>query len=186
MNYKKITVSNSSGKLSFSKRVDTSRPWWIDLDIDGEPAYRIGNMCDTCQAMFSRFKDINFSVTPESLRSSFGKGLEKPDQPIIDTVSHILPAGEYVVGLLGITPKLFSWEIRSYENSLLGSSYKMVPIYVWANINKVKIPTKYWPDAPIFPAPWEYMTNQHKTHNSNNDEFLNEAVTPLADEEVLY
>ena len=104
---KMINVTHGKGRLSFTIRNDQDRPWWRDLDLDGQPLYRIGNVCDTCEAIFSRLAAAEMPLAPQELAARLREGLDDLPQDVIDTVAAILPDGRYAVGLLTIYPTYF-------------------------------------------------------------------------------
>jgi hypothetical protein len=98
--------------MSFHLRDDNSRPWWWYLDLNGEPAYLIGNICGTCETIFQRMPDAKLPLTPRQLSEALENGIEVISQEIIDTVLPLLPQGEYLAGVVEFTPRL----VRAYEN----------------------------------------------------------------------
>jgi hypothetical protein len=82
----------------------TDRPWWRYLDIDGKPLYCIGNLCDTCPAVFGLVEYTHLPLTPVELAGQLRSGITSLSPVILDTVAGVLPKGEYVVGLLDIRP----------------------------------------------------------------------------------
>jgi hypothetical protein len=70
-----MSVTHGKGRLSFTTRLDQNRPWWRDLDLDGQPLYRIGNLCDTCQAVFSRLARAHMPLAPTELAAKLREGL---------------------------------------------------------------------------------------------------------------
>ncbi len=104
MGYKRIDVVHASGRLSFTTRDGDQRPWWRDLDLDGQPLYRIGNLCDTCEAIFSRMAAAELPLAPADLALRLRNGLKDLSQGVLDTVAAILPNGRYAATLLTIQP----------------------------------------------------------------------------------
>ncbi len=102
-----MSVTHGKGRLSFTTRLDESRPWWRDLDLDGQPLYRIGNLCDTCEAIFSRLAGAQMPLAPAALAARLRAGLDDLPQDVLDTVMIILPDGRYAAGLLTISPAYF-------------------------------------------------------------------------------
>jgi hypothetical protein len=102
-----VNVTHGKGRLSFTTRDDQGRPWWRDLDLDGKPLYRIGNLCDTCEAIFSREAEAHMPLAPHELADRLRAGLEDLQEDVIDSVAANLPDGHYAAGLLTITPAYF-------------------------------------------------------------------------------
>jgi len=119
-----LTVSGKDQPLSIRTRPEGSVPdWWLDLDLYGQPIYRIGNVCETCQATFARVSDASLPLTPSALSKQLGRGLKSINPQIIETVSRILPEGTYCVGLLNIKP-----ELKHLSRSVPSHSF---PEYYW-------------------------------------------------------
>ncbi len=104
---KMVNVTHGKGRLSFTTRDDQDRPWWRDLDLDGQPLYRIGNLCDTCEAIFSRAADAQMPLAPHELAARLRAGLDDLPKDVIDTIAAILPDGHYAAGLLTISPAYY-------------------------------------------------------------------------------
>ena len=104
---KLISVTHGTGRLAFTTRLDQNRPWWHDLDLDGQPLYRIGNLCDTCEAVFSRLAGVQMPLAPAELAARLREGLEGLPQDVLDTVTVIMSDGRYAAGLLTISPAYF-------------------------------------------------------------------------------
>lgn len=96
----------TDGILSFTIRdASPGRPWWWDLDLNGEQLYRISNGCDTCNALFRRDRDAALPISPENLSKMLGEGIHFIEKKVIETVSFLLPKGTYLVGLLRLKPR---------------------------------------------------------------------------------
>jgi hypothetical protein len=99
-----LNITQSNSRLSFTVRMGTDRPWWRYLDIDGQPLYCIGNLCDTCPSIFGLVEYTHLPLTPVELAGQLRAGLTGVSPAILDTVAGVLPKGNYVVGLLEIHP----------------------------------------------------------------------------------
>lgn len=99
-----LNVTHSKGRLAFTTRRSGEWPWQRDLDLDGQPLYHIGNTCDTCMALFEKSSDASCSLAPEELARQLRQGIQTINQPLIDTISQVLPDGGYRVSLLPISP----------------------------------------------------------------------------------
>lgn len=104
---KMVNVTHGKGRLSFTTRDDQGRPWWRDLDLDSQPLYRIGNLCDTCEAIFSRAAEAQMPLAPHELAARLRAGLDDLPMDVIDSIAAILPDGHYAAGLLTISPAYF-------------------------------------------------------------------------------
>ena len=76
------------------------------LTVDGEPAYELGNQCDTCVFFFERLDGANGSVQVGSMGDRLRAGITELDQPLLDAVAPGLPLGEYRCLLLELAPRL--------------------------------------------------------------------------------
>lgn len=161
-------VVEESGKLTFTTRLDNQRPWWRDLDLDGSSLYRIGNVCDTCEALFEKYKDAEFPLTPRELAEKLRAGLVELSPTIIDTIAKILPKGEYAISLLEFHPALIKFKDPEY--------------YIWENTQPAKVPGEWWPKVERL-KPWWFA--QPKQSPGFQDEALYEAVLPLLSENQL-
>jgi hypothetical protein len=173
MTYSELSVP-SNGRLSFSLRVDNTQPWWRDLDLDREPLYRIGNICDTCEAIMGKFKDAKFPIAPAELSQQLREGLEVVSQPVIETISQILPKGKYVVSLLDVQPALVKFHPWHSDEI----------IYLWLNATAPFVLSELLPDAEqIYPL-WGVENDAIKFPEIDKNR-LYEALFPLVEESQL-
>jgi len=107
MAYKMVNVTHGKGRLAFTTRDGEQRPWWRDLDLDGQPLYRIGNICDTCEAIFDQMATVDLPLAPRELANQLREGLDSLPHEVIDTISVILPDRRYIASLLTIEPLHF-------------------------------------------------------------------------------
>ena len=170
MVYQKLEVTHSSGQLSFTTRDDNARPWWRDLDLSGEPLYRIGNLCDTCGAIFGRFENdkANQPLTPPELSQRLREGFDSLDQAIVDTVASILPKGKYVIGLFEVIPSFLELSTQGRKDDYV----------LWENMMPVSIPIELWPEVPRN-IPYWYSRPKPKMNPWKNENFLYECVLPI-------
>ena len=169
MNQTTIKDSNYKGRLSFTLRLGSDRPWWRDLDLDGQPLYRIGNICDTCEAMFSKYEIDKLPLTPLGLSENLRLGLTNVSDEIIETVKAILPNGNYFIGLLNFQPEL----IEFHKSDL----------YLWENCQPAKIPNEWLTNSEII-KPWWYA--QPKKSPGFQEGKLYEATLPLVSRKSLH
>ncbi len=124
-----LEVTHEDSVISFPVREGRERPWWRYLDIHDRAIYLIGNMCDTCKALFELKRNAQLPLAPEALAESFRTGLPRiATGRIIETVKAIMPKGDYVVGLLEITPRPIS------PSSFLGDTPRH---YHWSQYDRV-------------------------------------------------
>src|SRR5215212_9465772 len=133
----KLIITETHQTLSFKTRPDGANPaWWLDLDLNGQPIYRIGNVCGTCEAMFQSVSDANLPLTPSELSAQLGLGLKIITPEITNTVSKILPEGTYHVGLINIQPELK----RTATDPLYSRGH---PEYYWISSEKLGLGCDY-------------------------------------------
>ncbi len=74
--------------------------WWRWLLIEGNKAYQLGNICDTCDFWFER-QDREIK-TPElaELKSSLTAGVSRLDADAVEPLSRVVPSGSYELLLL--------------------------------------------------------------------------------------
>jgi hypothetical protein len=168
MNQLTINETNLEGRLSFTLREDNTRPWWRDLDLDGRPLYRIGNICDTCAAMFQKQDDATLPLTPSELSALFRSGLDGIPQNVVDTIASILPKGSYHFNLLNIKPALIKFRRQEH--------------YLWENSRPVKVPKDWLPKAEGI-NPWWFAQPGHNPGFQKGK--LYEAALPLVSEKYL-
>lgn len=107
MTFQMLKVTHGHGRLSFATRDDNQPLWWRELNLDGRPLYRIGNTCDTCEAIFGRLSAAQMPLAPVELANRLRAGLLDLSKDMLDTVAAILPDGHYAAALLSISPAYF-------------------------------------------------------------------------------
>jgi len=100
-----LTVTESSSLLAFPLTDGTNRPWWRYLTLNDTQLYFLGNVCETCELLFSRVATATLPLAPAALRANLQSGLRTLDQPLLDTIAPILPTGSYRVSLRSLRPK---------------------------------------------------------------------------------
>jgi hypothetical protein len=163
------------GRLSFALNVDQTRPWWRGLELDGKPLYRIGNICDTCEAIFGRFDTAQLPHTPAELSQLLRTGIDHVSPFVSDTVVPLLPRGQYAVALLPIQPALLQLHTKQTSQA---------DFYLWENSQPALVPEKVWPAIPRL-QPWWFAQSDPVEHPGLKDRGLYEAVLPLVNEEQL-
>jgi hypothetical protein len=84
----------------------TDRPWWRYLDCDDQPLYLIGNICDTCEAVFGLAGESQYALAPAEIGEMLRSSMDKVPQPFVDSMVKILPNGKYLIGLISVKPAL--------------------------------------------------------------------------------
>jgi len=168
MNQITINDPNQKGRLSFTLRMGSNRPWWRDLDLDGQPLYRIGNICNTCESMFSKYEIDKLPLTPSGLAEKLHSGLTSISNEVIDTIKAILPNGNYIVSILKFRPALVEFRKSVY--------------YLWENPQPLKIPAEWLNNSERI-KPWWFA--QPKKSPGFQEGKLYEAVFPLISKKSL-
>ncbi len=138
------------------------------MDIDGEILYRIGNICDTCEAMFSKYREAQLPLAPPELAELLCKGLLDIPQAVLDTMVYVLPKGDYAVGLLDLQPALVRFKNPHY--------------YIWENSQPAHVPHEWWPRSDPM-TPWWFA--QPSQRPGLQEYTLYEAIFPLVREGQL-
>lgn len=100
-----VQVSESQSPLGFETAGGGSWPKWHRyLTLDGKRAYEVGNICSTCAFFFERMDGANHKVEVSDLVDRLSRGLTPQDQTTIQTLSIMVPTGEYDVHFLELTP----------------------------------------------------------------------------------
>ena len=95
---------------------DGSVGWDRYLTLEGERAYFIGGVCDTCEFLFERMRGANRNVSPGERADALRSGLRSIDPALAAAVGGLVPGGNYRVSLLEFTPTLVTSEAE--ENYL--------------------------------------------------------------------
>lgn len=111
MESRELKVKNN-GVLSLTIRERSGVPWWWYLDIKGQPLYRIGNICGTCEALFEKVRNANLPLTPQEFSEHLRVGFKSIPEEFLETAAELLPKGKYHVELLSVTPSLFTRKNR--------------------------------------------------------------------------
>jgi hypothetical protein len=127
MDNQEFTVE-ADGLFSFSIRKDGNRPWWWDLDIGGKPLYRLGNLCGTCATIFRLINNANLPLAPNELSQILEDGIQETNSEINNTISHLLPGGQYTVEIITVKPSI---KIRDNDDYKLKWSWDVD--YLWEN-----------------------------------------------------
>jgi hypothetical protein len=104
--YVRLKVTASKTLLSFKSREHEAYPRRRYLEFNGAPIYQMGNDCDTCPLVFEGLTTAELPIAPQDLSERLRAGLQEVNAQTVETVAHILPAGEYIVRLLRFKPTL--------------------------------------------------------------------------------
>lgn len=97
-----IKVINSFPILAFETVSSAYTPRY--LTVQGERVFDLGIACGTCSFIYRRLKEKP-SIPPEILAEILENGIQIVHESIVETVSKILPSGEYAIGLISLNPK---------------------------------------------------------------------------------
>ncbi len=131
MDHQFTVVEN--GLFSFSIREDGNSPWWWDLDLGEKPLYRLGNLCGTCATIFRLINNADLPLAPNELSQLLENGIQDTSSDINNTVSHLLPSGQYSVQVITIRPS-----IKIKENDDYKLKWNWDVDYLWENNVKMK------------------------------------------------
>jgi hypothetical protein len=70
------------------------------------PLHRIGYECDTCGDLFSLIAPIETPLAPEEISRRLASPMDMVTTDLLDSLTPLLPAGTYKVGLLNMMPRL--------------------------------------------------------------------------------
>jgi hypothetical protein len=101
MNHYPIKVNNPDPILTFETPPSPYLPRY--LAVQGERVFDLGVACGTCAFVYNRLKEKP-PLSPQVLAETLKNGIQKISEPIVETVSRILPSGEYAVGLITLYP----------------------------------------------------------------------------------
>lgn len=114
-----LAIEDSTSIITFGYSSDS---WYRFINVDGKPAFEIGNVCGTCEFYFRRLGAATQSVHPAEMIQQLNDGLTVLDRNIVERVSAIVPNGRYKVLLLRVYPKLVEpgTENDYFSNEQLG------------------------------------------------------------------
>ena len=72
---------------------DGSVGWDRYLTLEGERAYFIGGVCDTCEFLFERMRGANRNVSPGEQANALRNGLRRIDPTLAAAVGGLVPGG---------------------------------------------------------------------------------------------
>jgi hypothetical protein len=105
----KITITASKSKIQFTTdNIGKGTFWNRFITIEGEEAFHIGNICETCSYFFERLAGANKSVNPEEVVNSLHNGLSNLDDAVVKNLEKLFPDGKYLILLQQIVPNLIS------------------------------------------------------------------------------
>jgi len=163
MDYQKIAVTQSEGRLKITVRDGSNRPWYRDLDIDGKPLYRIGSICETCEALFRKTDRAKMPIDPDEISKRLRQGLQSIDEEIITAIKNVIPKGNYIISLIEIQPRMIKNTNRDF---------------IWENLKPSIVPKELWPKTPNINEIWPPWSLGRLGQKLQDDE-LYESVLPL-------
>ena len=90
-----------------ASRIALELDWYRRLLVDGQAAYELGNVCDTCPFYFERLGGITEGGSPAvAVVTALSGGADDLSNPILEAVSPVLPAGTYRACLIDFVPEL--------------------------------------------------------------------------------
>jgi hypothetical protein len=90
-----------------ASRIALELDWYRRLLVDGEAAYELGNVCDTCPFYFERLAGLTEGRSPAAaVVDALREGVDELSPSLLDAVSPVIPAGEYRAWLLDVSPEL--------------------------------------------------------------------------------
>jgi hypothetical protein len=102
-NHYPIKVNNTDPILTFETPSSPYKPRF--LAVQGERVFDLGVACETCSFIYNRLKEKP-PLSPQVLAETLKNGIKEISGSIVETVSRILPSGEYAVGLITLYPKI--------------------------------------------------------------------------------
>ena len=94
-------VKSSSSPLEFETAGGGSWPqWYRYLKLNGERAYEIGNVCNTCAFFFERLDGANAEVDVGQLANILEAGVQTLNKRLKLSLAQMMPRGSYQVLLL--------------------------------------------------------------------------------------
>lgn len=101
------TITGSSSRVGFETEGGGGWVAWDRyLTLDGERAYHIGNICDTCPFFFERLEGAREPLSPTELSERLRAGLSWLPAEVVETAAALVPDGDYHVLLLRLRPQL--------------------------------------------------------------------------------
>ena len=98
-----LQPTNPHPPLAFARSADG---WNRHLTVDGEPAWFLGNVCDTCPYLFERLPAAKRPPEPAALTSALAKGVTALADPMLATLAELMPASHYRVALFRLALRL--------------------------------------------------------------------------------
>ena len=115
-------------------RQPTTRPWWRYLEINDDLIYLLGNVCETCESFFHRLSNAELPIAPSELSRRLGDGINNLTDEIIDTISLILPEGDFVVGILRVAPSRMRTNPRKFSRR---GDRRYSPKHYWGQDSRI-------------------------------------------------
>jgi hypothetical protein len=101
------SFGSTQSRIQFATDGGGAWPVWDRyLLLDGERAYQIGNICNTCAFLFERMEGANDRVQVSEAAVALQGGLASLSDPVLDQIAAGMPQDEYLVLLLNFVPHL--------------------------------------------------------------------------------
>ena len=110
----RTTINNPDPVIEFLDMVGAS-PYEKDarqVRVRGLTAYNLGTMCDTCPFLVEQVANITPSLSGKMISNMLRSGLTSISRDLVDSISTLLPSGEYAVAMLSTLPKFI--EIKKW------------------------------------------------------------------------
>lgn len=175
MKFLEFSIPHDNNRLSFAFGYGDLRPWWRDLNLDGESLYRISNICDTCEMILEKSRDASLPLAPAEMGGRLRSGLARVDRDMVGTASRLLPKGDYLAALLLIQPTILT--LKNPDKTWPDAA-------LWENADPIRIPKNIWPNMPKH-IPFWYGRKRPDKASSLRENSLYEAILPIVDLDSL-
>jgi hypothetical protein len=113
----RITINNPDPVVEFMEMVGMS-PYDNDarqVRVRGLTAYNQGTMCDTCPFLYEQVESVTPSLSGIDISNMLRSGLSDISKELVDSISTLVPSGDYAVAKLTTLPKFI--EIKKWARS---------------------------------------------------------------------
>ncbi|NGM49913.1 hypothetical protein G5B46_09880 [Caulobacter sp. 602-2] len=101
-----VDAAGNASRLDFSTTGGVNWPeWYRFLTIDGQPAYLIGNVCNTCTFFFERKEGAKGGLGVEALAETLEAGVSELAAGLTEQMAAAMPSGRYDALLLRVEPQ---------------------------------------------------------------------------------
>ncbi len=107
MESKLLSVDRSESVVAFGRHSSaTGLAQNRYLSIDGIEAFDLGFPCDSCTMLFRRVSSAELAISPHAVSEALNAGLTGINEPLLNTLSSVVPVGDYLAVLTTIRPRL--------------------------------------------------------------------------------